>query len=857
MRLKDYQLETLDTLDKFVDGLAAARLNLVGTKAALTGVPEPTRTELIAKLDDPAVSAWNKAREQGVAISPLDWRALEDGHGAQVPHVCLQLPTGSGKTLIAGHAVGRVLSGLDKAMTGFVLWIVPSEAIYKQTRTALRDRGHPLRQALEAASGGRVKLLEKGDDFTATDVANELPVMLLMLQSARQSRAGSEQKALKVFRESGNYSSFFPDADDSIAMGKLRAAVPNLESYDLGDGGAGSFGPGAVIQSLGNTLRIVRPLVILDEGHTAYSIERRKLLGTFNPRFLLELTATPSAEHSNILVKVGGKRLRVAEMIKLPIELIADDKAQWKDTLKAALDKRAGLEVQARENHARGGAFIRPILLVRVERTGKDQRDGVHIHTEDVVDALNDMGVATADWVRRQTASVKELDGDLLSDTSQVRVIITKDALREGWDCPFAYVLALLSKTQARNALTQMIGRVLRQPYAKRTGVDDLDSAWVYCADLSVKDAVESIRTGLEQEGMGDLKASIRGAGTPTETRRIERRTQLKNERVLIPRVTHGDGNGGSRELDFDMDILAEVQFDALTYDGAATLTLDDLGAQRRAARFDYSDGGAIERIGAVAREALANSIDKPDLARRLLGLIPNPWIGYKLVDAAVATLLARGIDEAEIAKGRLDLLDSMRVELAAKVDAEARSIFERKLADHTIAFRLMGAKPDWEMPPWVEVEFKPGVDLWEVDNDGHTLGRTLFTDAIRRGEMNGFEKDVALYLDGSNAIAWWWRLTSRGAWGLQGWRRHKVYPDFLMRLSGDGRKMMVLETKGKQLDNDDTAFKRDLMAALGAAYAKPSPGEVELFDDSPDAVHFKMLMQEQDWKSQLATALS
>ncbi len=853
MRLKEYQLETLDTLDKFVDELSFARDNHATTIKALAGVQEPTRSELIANLGDPAIAAWNAARQQAIAMSPHDWRNLEDGYGRQVPHVCLQLPTGSGKTLIAGHAVGRVLSGLDKVMTGFVLWIVPSEAIYKQTRIALRDRGHPLRQALEAASGGRVKLLEKGDDFTAADVENELSIMLLMLQSARQTRGDSEQKALKVFRESGNYGSFFPDADDATAMAALRAAVPNLESYDLG----GSGDAGGVIQSLGNTLRIVRPLVVLDEGHTAYSIERRKLLGTFNPRFLLELTATPSAEHSNILVKIGGKRLRDAEMIKLPIQLVADDKAQWKDTLKAALDKRAELEKQARENHARSGQFIRPIMLVRVERTGKDQRDGVHIHTEDVVDALNDMGVPTEDWVRRQTATVKELGNDLMSDTSQVRVIITKDALREGWDCPFAYVLALLSKTQARNALTQMIGRVLRQPEAKRTGINDLNSAWVFCADLSVKDAVESIRTGLEQEGMGDLKTSIKGEGTPTETRRVERRADFKTERILIPRVTHADGKGGFRELDFDMDILSEVKFDALTYDKAATLTLDDLGAERRAARFDYSDAGSIERVGVVVRETLANSIDKPDLARRLLGLIPNPWIGYKLVDQAVVTLKARGIDETEIAKGRIDLLDSMRVELAAKVDVEARAIFEKKLADGVIAFKLTGTKTDWEMEDWTEIEFRPGDDKWMRNANDDDLQLSLF-EHIKDGELNEtLEKPVALFLDGSGAIAWWWRLTSRGNWGLQGWRRHKVYPDFLMRLSGDGRRMLVLETKGKQLDNGDTAFKRDLMAALGDAYAKPSPGEIELFDDSPDSVKFKMLMQEDDWRTDLASSVA
>lgn len=77
------------------------------------------------------------------------------------------------------------------------------------------------------------------------------------------------------------------------------------------------------------------------------------------------------------------------------------------------------------------------------------------------------------------------------------------------------------------------------------------------------------------------------------------------------------------------------------------------------------------------------------------------------------------------------------------------------------------------------------------------------------------------------------------------------------MRLSGDGRRMVVLETKGKQLDNDDTAFKRDLMNALGAAFQKPVKGEVELFDDSPDAIRFKMLMQEADWKPELASVLA
>jgi type III restriction enzyme len=847
MRLKEYQLETLDKVDRFVALLAETAARDQRMRTAADNMLAEDRAEYIVTLPDPAVAAWTKAQQEGVAVSPDDWRPLADGWGKQVPNVCLELPTGSGKTLIGGHAVGRILAGLDKAMTGFVLWVMPSEAIYKQTRAQLRDKGNPVRQALEVASGGRVKLVEKATDFTRADFESGLVVMTLMLQSAGRR----DKETLKVFRDSGNYSTFYPDADDAMATAKLREAVPNLETNDLADGT-----PGSIKQSLGNTLRLVRPIIILDEGHRAYSETARKTLGGMNPRFMLELTATPDRTQSNILVKIGGKRLRDAEMIKLPIQLVADEKAQWKDTLKAALDKRAELEAEAREHHDRTDRFIRPILLVRVERTGKDQRDGVHIHTEDVFDELTTHQGVPPEWIRRQTAVDKELDDQLMSEISPVRVIITKDALREGWDCPFAYVLALLSKTQARTALTQMIGRVLRQPHAKRTDMDDLNSAWVFCADLSVKDAVESVRKGLDEEGMGDLKASVRGQGVPAQTRRIERRPQCKGERILVPTVTHTDAKGGVRPLDFDADILGALHWEALHYEGGATLNLDDIGAARARASFDYAAADRIERIGAVERVALANAIDRPDLARRLLGLIPNPWIGIRLVDEGLTALRTRGIPDEEIAKGRLDLIDNMRVELEAKVDGMARGVFEDKLANGTISFRLHGHRVDWEMPEWIEVEFRPGNDLWEVDNDGRMLGRTLFLDGIKRGELNGFEKDVALYLDGSNAVAWWWRLASRGAWGLQGWRRHKVYPDFLIRMSGDGLRLMVLETKGKHLDNQDTAFKRDLMAALGDAYQKPSPGEVELFDESPDAIRFRMLMQQLDWRSELGGAL-
>ena len=103
-----------------------------------------------------------------------------------------KVPTGGGKTLLAAAALER----LDRN-TGLVLWMVPSNAIYRQTKEKLWDRQHPYRQMLERGSGRRVKMLEKDDIFTAADVEHYLCVMLISLQSANRQ---NNKEFLKMFQ---------------------------------------------------------------------------------------------------------------------------------------------------------------------------------------------------------------------------------------------------------------------------------------------------------------------------------------------------------------------------------------------------------------------------------------------------------------------------------------------------------------------------------------------------------------------------------------------------------------------------------------------------------------------------------
>ena len=98
---------------------------------------------------------------------------------------------------------------------------------------------------------------------------------------------------------------------------------------------------------------------------------------------------------------------------------------------------------------------------------------------------------------------LKDMDhvGGLFSPECPIRYIVTKQALQEGWDCSFAYVLAVLANPASKTALTQLVGRILRQPDGKKTGNRALDESYVSCFQRRGADLLKEIRSGFGNEG--------------------------------------------------------------------------------------------------------------------------------------------------------------------------------------------------------------------------------------------------------------------------------------------------------------------------------------------------------------------
>ena len=752
MELKEYQSNALDVFSRWLDELNKAKVESDKAVAALmnAGVEVPGEIRNYPK------TAWENLKgSREVAESAGAYVDRFDEAKRPIPHVCLKVPTGGGKTLLAAEALARM-----NQQTGLTLWITPTKAIYEQTKAALRNKEHPYRQTLENASGGRVKFIEKDYALTAGDVANYMCVMLLSLPAANRHR---NRDFLRMFRDSGRYPTLFPDSDDALGDGRLLEKHPDLER-------ASESGP--VKHSLFNAFKMLRPVIVLDEAHKAYGSpkmqnnrEFARAVSRLDPSLVIELSATPNRGISNLLVDISGAKLKDEEMIKLPVQVATFTQSEWQDTLTEAHAELEKLDAEARSLEHSEGRYIRPIAVVRVERTGKDQRDSERVHAEDVRDYLSQNLGVPLDAIRVKSAQNDELGNeDLLSEFSPVRWIITKSALMEGWDCPFAYLLVMLDNTQAQRAITQLVGRVMRQPHARRTEREALDQCYVYCWNADVATAVQRVKNGLEREGLDGLGDEVVGIGRSSELNRmkVSRRKRFRGKSIFLPKVLHRDVGGAWIELDYEKHILSEIDWDAIGAPENAQQAFAD-APQRQSASVDVGETGETAAVFHESRELyIDKTLSVSWFARRLSDIVPNPWQAARIASLLIKKMRADCQSDDDIYDRRSHLAYVLREHIKVELEKLSEAIFKRKLATGEIRFDLDAGQPNFEMEESYTIPITGNQSLL-ARNDGKPAQLSLFEPVYDQFDSE-LEKSFARYLDGQRALEWWHRVAARTA---------------------------------------------------------------------------------------------
>ncbi len=474
--LKEYQQDSLDALAKFCNAVRQA----------------------LGQARRPVHDAFH-------AVTGRDF--LDVPQMPDVPYVCLRVPTGGGKTLIAAHAVGAVAKRLGHQDRPLCLWVTPSTPIRDQTLRGLRDRNHPYHLALKESLGVPLEVLTLEEALSANRsmMSSAAVIVVTTIQSYRID----EETNRRIYQDNGYLMDHF-------------TALPEWMRTQMTDPETGR-----VSLSLANVMKLRGPIVIMDEAHNARTKTSFDSLARMGPLAVLELTATPIQEHnpakdiyaSNVLHAVSALQLKREGMIKLPVDL--ESRENWLDVLELTVERRTSLAARAAAWGKTSGRYVRPIALLQAQPKNKNKET----HTADKIKAaLIEKLNVPAESIRIATGENDDLgDEDLSRPGCPVEYVITVDKLREGWDCPFAYVLGSVGNVATETAVEQLLGRILRMPQATPTGVPELDRAYAIVQSEDVAKTAANLadsmvnRCGFDRVTVADvLRVHRRMDGQPT-----------------------------------------------------------------------------------------------------------------------------------------------------------------------------------------------------------------------------------------------------------------------------------------------------------------------------------------------------
>lgn len=854
MVLKDYQKKVMENLNSYMDSLNAT----AGIKRAW-------------------FDYWMK---QDVCVGIGGVPPYVDTISG-VPHVCMKVPTGGGKTYMACASLQKIFSGMPVSRPKVVVWLVPTDPILVQTIRALSDVSHDYRQRLNADFAGSVSVYTKDmllnkQNFSPDTVRKMLTITIMSYGSLRID--SKKKDVRKVYQENGNllkFADYFQDRD------VLLADTPDT----------------ALIQ----VLRQLEPVVVVDESHNATSSLSVEMLERLNPSFILELTATPK-KSSNIISYVDARELKKENMVKLPV--IAYFRNDRQSVIQDAIQFRGYLERQAVEAEMAGGEYIRPIVLFQAQPNTSEDSETF----DKIKRLLIEIGIPEEE-IGIKTSKVDDISKlNLMSRECKIRYIITIDALKEGWDCPFAYILASLANKTSRVDVEQILGRVLRQPYTKKHAGTLLNSSYVFTCSRDFRETIDSILAGLNNAGFSkkDFRLGNAGKELAQESESTPTGTQMTVGDILaIDTDEPTDDEDGFEDID-----PLTVSISLLSDEGEAGLTVADIAGTAERTAADYEEefteaetnnvgytwgelGSMLSqyRIQSQYREEIRNlkipqffvqsipdlfgdeyEILEPEALSEGFSLSgQNAEINFELDSShiykfdieeegeAVPKYKKVKQDSSEYIKNFISRYpEEMRVNMCVDTICHQLNRNNRIAAAHILEYvkRIVGAMDkdgvaamQSNVPTYAH---KIGKKIESLEDDyreeqffkwldsGKIICREVYAfpelitpaqaiDAIpyslyesEKDDMNQFERHVLDVIVSLNNVRWWHRIIDRKGFRLNGFINH--YPDFIV-MTKKGN-IILVESKGDYLDGDDSRTK----LSLGRAWQAAAGGKYRYF---------------------------
>ena len=254
-------------------------------------------------------------------------------------------------------------------------------------------------------------------------------------------------------------------------------------------------------------------IVVIDEEHLFWSKsadKSAKVLEKIKAKVEIRISATPKTSSDHI-VTVERDKVIAEEMIKKEVVLNPDISKEYKNEvelnehlIRCALEKRNMLA----EAYKKEGSNINPLLLIQLPNDTTEsmttEDSAIANQVKEYLKVIKNISVENqklAVWLSNEKANLEGLE----EPNNMTEVLLFKQAIALGWDCPRAAVLLIFRKLQSNQFTIQTVGRILRMPEQKFYKNDLLNIGYVY-TDIS-KDQIEIVREDMNYLNKDALQA--------------------------------------------------------------------------------------------------------------------------------------------------------------------------------------------------------------------------------------------------------------------------------------------------------------------------------------------------------------
>lgn len=535
-------------------------------------------------------------------------------------------------------------------------------------------------------------------------------------------------------------------------------------------------------------------ILIIDESHRgAKTVKAGELIDIIEPKLTIEVSATPKETPSDIRVKVNIEDVIAEEMIKeeILINLGLEQAESNEDVVNTAIKKRNALE----KAYKAEGSTINPLLLVQIpNKSFADTRNPEDM----IVDILHQHGITEengklAIWL---SATSKDLDKDEIKrNDSKIEVLVFKQAIALGWDCPRASILLLQREWNNENYEfnIQTLGRIMRMPehhyYSEHP---ELNKGYIYTASNNF-----SIVEDLAQ----DYVSLVQMIRDETRYKKIHLPSQFIRRKREKTRLS---GHFRSCLIDAgkEFDIKNKLNISAAKFTKELAVE-GEISVVDKEQKVDFKKLAKIQKNREEVTMAYTTYV----------GTQTTPFAKARSTEIIKSSM--RSLFKQTFNIDNEDLIASIVINPANKaLVSDLIDLAKKKYKELPEVEDIVNDVRDWQVPNVISV-FDPFIEKPEVKKS-ILLPYFIKLDKNDRKRLSNPESTFVDELEKTDDdVVWWFKNGEREskffgiAYEREDGRKYAFYPDFILKSK---KEIIVVEIK------DDADFKNENLLKLNAS---------------------------------------